>query len=41
MVKSSEEFKDGCIPMHWQMPGWCEDLRPPLDTLQSATAVHG
>ena len=43
MVKSSDEFENGCIPMHWmESMEWHEDLwtyGPLLDNLGSATAA--
>jgi len=30
MVKSSSEFENSCIPMHWQIQGWRENLRFPF-----------
>ena len=42
MVKSSDDFKNGCIPTHWEIRVWRWDLcRPPLDNPRSASAARG
>lgn len=32
MVNSLDEFKNGCILMHWQIQQWREDLQSGSDT---------
>ena len=40
IIYNSDEFKNGCIPIHWRIQGWHEDLRYPLDNLGCTTVAR-